>query len=99
MSHTKTQGEFGDQTSFQKDSALCEYQDCFSDKPGNLPSKVHLEVDTSVPPVVHPPRKIPVAMLESARKKLKDMEEDDIIVKEDEPTPWVSSMLVIDKGR
>ena len=95
----KTQGACEDQTVFQKDSVLCGYQDCFSDKPGKLPNKVHLEVDTSVPPVVHPPRKIPVAMLEPAREKLKEMEEAGIIVKEDEPTPWVSSMLVIDKRK
>ena len=38
-------------------------------------------------------------MLEPAREKLKEMEEDGIIVKEDEPTPWVSSMLVIDKRK
>ena len=95
----KPQGACEDQTMFQKDSVLCGYQDCFSDKPGQLPNKVHLEVDTSVPPVVHPPRKIPVAMLEPAREKLKEMEEAGIIVKEDEPTPWVSSMLVIDKTK
>jgi len=78
---------------------LCEYRDCFSDKPGKLPNKVHLEVDTSVPPVVHPPRKIPVAMLELAREKLKEMEEAGIIVKEDAPTPWVSSRKVNDKRK
>ena len=53
----KTQGACEDLTMFQKDSVLCEYQDYFSDKPGKLPNKVHLEVDTSVPPVAHPPRK------------------------------------------
>ena len=96
MSDTPT---CGDQTIFQKDPILREYQDCFSDKPGSLPNKIHLEVDASVPPVVHLPRKIPVAMLEPAQEKLKEMEEDGIIVKEDEPTPWVSSTLVIDKRK
>ena len=38
-------------------------------------------------------------MLEPAREKLKEMEETGIIVKQDEPTPWVSSMLVIDKRK
>ena len=38
-------------------------------------------------------------MLEPAREKLKKMEEAGIIVKEDEPTPWVSSMLAIDKSK
>ena len=35
----------------------------FSDKPGKLRNKVHLEVDPLVPPVVHPPRKIPSTRL------------------------------------
>jgi len=69
------------------------------DKPGKLPNKVHLEVDPLVPPVVHPPRKIPSALLEPTREKLTEMEEDGIIVKEEESTPWVSSRLVIDKRK
>lgn len=36
-------------------------------------------------------------MLEPAREKLKDMEGDGVIVKEDKP--WVSSMLVIEKRK
>ena len=38
-------------------------------------------------------------MQETAREKLKEMEDDGIIVKEEEPTPWVSSMLVIEKRK
>ena len=69
----------------------------FCDKPGKLSNKVHLEVDPLVPPVVHPPRKTPSVLLEPAREKLTEMEEDGIIVKEEESTPWVLFMLVIDK--
>ena len=47
--------------------------------------------------MVHPARKIPIALLEPTREKLTEMEEDGIIVKEEKHTPWVSSMLVIDK--
>ena len=83
----KAQQVDGDQTIFHTDQTLQEYQDCFSDKPGKRPNKVHLEVDSSVSPVVHPPRKIPVAMLEPACEKLKEMEEYSIIVKEEELTP------------
>ena len=82
---------------FQTDPVLQDYKDCFSDKPGKLPNKVHLEVDPQVPPVVHPERKISIALLEPTREKLTEMEEDGIIVKEEKHTPWVSSMLVIDK--
>jgi len=84
--------------SIPDDPVLSEFKDCFSNKPGTLPTQVHSVTDTSIPPVIHPPRKIPV-VLEPTKKKLKEMEEDGIIVKEDEHTPWVSSMLVVDKQK
>ena len=66
-SETSRQDE--DQSIFETDPVLREYQDCFNDKSGKLPTKVHLEIDPSVPPVVHPPRKIPIALLEPAQEK------------------------------
>ena len=84
---------------FQTDPVLQDYKGCLSDQSGKLPNNVHMEIDSSVPPVVHPPRKIPIALLEPALEKLTEMEEDGIIVKEEEHTPWVSSMLVIDKRK
>ena len=50
-------------TTLESDPVLKDYLDCFSNKPGILPSKVHLEVDSTVTPVVHPPRKIPVSIV------------------------------------
>ena len=47
--------------------------------------------------MVHPPRKIPIVRLE--REKLTEMEQDGIIVKEKEHTPWVLSLLVTDKRK
>ena len=72
---------------FDNDSVLSKYRDCFSLKPGTLPTKVHLEIDESIPAVVHPPRKIPVALLEPTKQKLSEMENDGILIKEDEHTP------------
>ena len=61
---------------FKTDPVLRDYEDRFNDKPGKLPKKVHLEVDRLVPPV-HPPRRIPVALIEPVQEKLTEMEEDD----------------------
>ena len=47
----------------KSDPVLKDYQDCFSYKPGKLTSEVHLEVDPSVSPVIHHPRKIPVVVI------------------------------------
>ena len=84
---------------FDNDSVLSRYHGCFSLKPGTLPTKVHLEIDESIPAVVYPPRKIPVALLEPTKQKLSEMEKDGILIKEDEHTPWVSSMVVVDKRK
>lgn len=94
---TKTQTKVAE--IIKTDLLLKDYQDCFSEKPGKLPNEVSLEIDGSVSPVIHPPRKIPIALLEPTKEKLLEMERDGIIVKEEGHTPWVSSMLVIDKRK
>jgi hypothetical protein len=48
-------------------------------------------------PVIHSPRRVPVAIREVVRKELEDMEANGIIAKVVEPTPWVSSMVVVRK--
>ena len=58
-----------------------------------------LELDESVSPVIHPLWKIPIAFLEPAKEKLLEMEQDGILVEEEGHTPWVFSMLVIDKKK
>ena len=51
---------------FQTDPVLRDYKDFVSDKPRKLPHEIHLELDTSVSPVVDPPRKIPIALFSGA---------------------------------
>ena len=47
--------------------------------------------------VVHPPRRLPVAMSEGVQRKLEQMVAANIIEQVDHPTDWVSSMLVVSK--
>ena len=47
---------------------------------------------------MQPPRKIPVALRDKVRDELTRMESLGVIVKQDEPTPWVNSMVVVNKG-
>ena len=58
-----------------------------------------LEIDESATPVIHPPRKIAIALHDPVREKLLEMEQDGIIVRQEEHTPWVNSMMVTDKRR
>ena len=50
-----------------------------------------------IPPVVHAPRRFPIAIRELVQEELDEMEAEGIIAKVAEPTPWVSSMVVVRK--
>ena len=72
------------------DPLLKEYDDVFEGL-GKLNGKYSIETDKSVKPVVHPPRRLPVAMTEKVQRKLEEMTTDDVIAEVDQPTDWVSS--------
>mgnify|MGYP000621617763 CR=1 FL=1 len=75
---------------------LDEYKDVFEGL-GDLPGEYHIVTDDAVPPVVHPPRRVPVALRNQIKEKLDEMVASDVITPVTEPTEWVSSMLVIVK--
>ena len=72
------------------------YPDLF-DGLGCLPKEHTIKVDPSVTPVVHPPRRVPLALKERIKEELKRMEVAGVIVKETDPTDWVNSMVTVVK--
>ena len=74
-----------------------DYPDVFKSELGSFPGKVHLEVDENATPVVAPTRRIPVALKEKFKDELDRLENLGVIAKVDEPTPWVSSVVVATK--
>jgi len=62
---------------------------------GKLDGQYHIVTDQSIRPVVHPPRRLPVAMTERVQRKLEEMAAANTIEQVDQPTDWVSSMLVV----
>ena len=64
---------------------------------GKLPGEHHITVDSNVTPVVHAPRKIPVALKEKVKKELESMEKQGVIEKQNKPTDWVNSMVTVIK--
>jgi hypothetical protein len=59
-----------------------------------------IHVDSTVSPVIHNPRQIPVAFREELKKKtLAEMEEKGVIKKADQPTDWVSSLVIAEKPK
>ena len=69
----------------KEDHILREYSDVL-DGLGTMPGEYHIQVDPAVPPVVHAPRKVPVALRETVREELMCMVGDGIIAPVTEPT-------------
>ena len=61
-----------------------------------LPGEYKIKLDPSVPPVVHAPRKVPVALHVRVKEELQRMENDGVIKKQEEPTDWVNSMVIVE---
>ena len=79
-----------------KDDILTQYADVFKGL-GRLEGNYKITLDEDVNPVIHPPRKVPVALRETVREKLIQLERDQVIEKVTKPTEWVSSMLIVNK--
>ena len=51
-----------------------------------------IKTDPTIPPVQHRRQKVPIGYKEEIKKELAEMVQQKIIIKETEPTPWVSSL-------
>jgi hypothetical protein len=58
-----------------------------------LQGKYHLELDENATPIVHPPRKVPVAIKERLRNELERLTKMDIIKPVSTPTPSMGVKL------
>lgn len=72
------------------------FPECF-DTLGNFPGEYHITVDPNIPPVVHAPRKYPIQRREQIREEIDKMEAMGVIIRETEPTDWVSSLTFTEK--
>ena len=57
----------------------------------------HMELDETVKPVVHPPRKVPVALRDRLKEELDKLVREKVITSVTEPTNWVSSLVLVNK--
>ena len=62
-----------------------------------LPYTYTIKMEANVVPVVHAARRVPIALRGDVKKELARMESLNVISKIEEPTDWVSSMVVIRK--
>ena len=75
---------------------LCQYKHCFEGI-GCFKGEFHITLDPAVPPVIHPPRRVPEALREPLKKELEALVVQGIITKVDEPTDWVNSLVCVTK--
>ena len=85
-----------DTSNLDVNEILKKYEDV-CDGIGCLEGAYRIKIDSSVTPVVHPPRKIPFTQRENVKEELDRMEALGVIRKADEPTEWVSSLVVVPK--
>ena len=68
-----------------------EFPDCFEGI-GCFTGKYHITLKPDARPIIHPPRKCPIAMRPHVGAELECLEHLEVICKVDEPTDWVSSL-------
>ena len=92
-----TQDERSDiPSNVKSDSILSEFLDVFTGV-GCLEGNYSIRVDDNIPPVVHPPRKVPVPLRETLKTELDNLVKNGILAKVTEPTSWVSSLVIVKK--
>ena len=78
------------------ENVIRTYQDVFKGL-GCLQGHHSIDIDPNVRPVVHPCRKVPFSVRKRLKKELDRMSDIRVVVKEDEPTEWVNSVVVAEK--
>ena len=87
-------GNGSTRSTLTKDCILEEYKDVFQGL-GRLPGEYHMELDPSVLPVQHAPRKVPIHLKPQVEERIRQMEDMGVIARVTEPTRWISSMVVV----
>ena len=80
-----------------KDPILAKHSRVFRDEVGCLRGEYTIRVDESVMPVHHAPRNVSVALRQPLQRELEKLVSQGIIAPVVEPTPWVSSLVVVGK--
>ena len=62
-----------------------------------MPGTYHIELIDGATPVVHSPKKIQVPQREKVAEELKRMEQLGVMVRQEEPTEWENSLVVVQK--
>ena len=56
-----------------------------------------IKVDSSITPVIHPPRDVPVSLKDKIKDELDHTEKQGVVVKQKDPIDWENSMIAVKK--
>lgn len=73
-----------------------EYADVFKGI-GKLEAVHKIQLEENYKPVIHSPRKVPLALRDKLKAELQRLEGLDIIEKVEEPTEWVHSLVIVER--
>ena len=73
---------------------MTKYPEVFDGQVGKLEGKYTIKINDKAVPVKHAQRTVSVPLREKVRQKLKELEKNKIIQKVNEPSEWISSMVV-----
>ena len=76
---------------------IVEYSNVFEGDLGTLEGIQHLDVDPSVPPSIAPLRRVPFAIKPKLKAELERLTDIGVLMPVDEPTDWVSNLVVATK--
>ena len=91
---TNTVHQVSDEKPLTEEDKFSKYHDVFTGL-GHI-GNVKIVVDNNVTPVQHSPRRVPVALRKEV-KKIIDLQGKGIIKKAEEPSEWISNMVVVAK--
>lgn len=74
-----------------------EFKDVFEGI-GCLPVTYKIQLREDAVPVIHPARKVPIALQDRLKTELNRLTELGIVKKIEEPTEWVSSLVIVEKA-
>ena len=86
-----------DITPVSTEHLIQKYPAVFDGGVGLLKGTYHIRLDTSVDPVQHAPRRVPVPLRECLKETLDTLVQEDILAQVEQPTPWISSMVIVPK--
>ena len=75
-----------------------KYSDLFDGSSLGCIGEYHIELRPDAIPVVHAPRKVPLSLQERLKQTLDKLEAESVIIKVDEATDWVNSLVIVEKA-